>query len=68
MNVKEIVLSWLEANGYEGLYNSDGECGCEIADLMPCCEAFDSCLPGYKAPYEDGERDWQIQEEKPKGE
>ena len=48
MNVKEIITAWLKEHGYDGLCGE--ECGCEIADLAPCCEAENilSCVPGYK--------------------
>jgi hypothetical protein len=54
MNVKEIVLQWLKANGYDGLFIDD--CGCVLDDLMPCAAAYygdggcDGCVPGYKVP------------------
>jgi hypothetical protein len=37
MDVKTIVSNYLKANSFEGLF-SDGECACELSDLMPCCE------------------------------
>lgn len=46
LSVEEIVKAWLLANGYSGLCNDD--CGCEIADLMPCGEVFGDCQAGYK--------------------
>jgi hypothetical protein len=48
MNVKEIVKEYLEKNGYDGLYNVDGECGCPKDSLLPCSESFDQCCPGYR--------------------
>ncbi|MFA5558897.1 MAG: hypothetical protein WDA59_05480 [Methanofastidiosum sp.] len=53
MNVKKIVENWLKENGYTGLYNEAGICGCEIDDLMPCAGAdnwnsIDDCMPGFK--------------------
>jgi len=50
MTVKEIVLQYLVQNGYDGL--SNGECICENADLMCCCELgwTINCKPGYKVP------------------
>jgi hypothetical protein len=50
MSVKEIVKTYLESNGFDGLYSS-GECGCIISDLMPCgTESALDCLAGYKSP------------------
>jgi len=50
MTVREIVMAYLKANGYEGLYNEDdgfGEpyaCSCELKELIPCqhCDV-DNC-------------------------
>ena len=44
-NVKEIVQVFLKLNKYDGLYNVDYECGCEINDLMPCDESYSFCTP-----------------------
>lgn len=48
MNVKEIVIEYLEKNGYEGLFCE--ECSCEIDDLFPCGEFVGDCEPGHKVP------------------
>lgn len=55
MNVKEIVCKFLADNNLDGLVNHDGECGCEIADLMPCGEYDSACQSGYKTPCDCGE-------------
>jgi hypothetical protein len=48
VNVEQIVREYLEANGYDGLYNENGGCGCDLADLM-CCGYQDTfCLAGHK--------------------
>jgi len=51
MNVKEIVEQFLEANGYDGLYNENGGCACKRDDLMPCRNVCgtsqDDCRAGY---------------------
>lgn len=49
-NVREIVQHYLKANGFDGLYNEVGPCGCSIDDLMACdgCGGVDICVPGYK--------------------
>ena len=46
--VKEMVAEWLKQNGYDGLYNEDGDCACLIDDLVPCDGPCDNCLSGYK--------------------
>lgn len=67
----DIVAEWLTDNRYDGLFSIYGECGCEIADLMPCECDGSQCEPGYKAPCDppdcpaDGECDWHIQRDKP---
>jgi hypothetical protein len=54
MTVKEIVIKYLEENGFEGLvcWNTSWDgCGCGIEDLMPCDgECIDRCEPAYKVP------------------
>ena len=52
-NLKSIVTSWLNLHGYDGLYN-EGECACEISDLMPCGEPNSDCAAGYKAHCPEG--------------
>ena len=46
--VEEIVKLWLEANGYDGLFNENGECGCTLDDLAPCGQITGDCRAGYK--------------------
>ena len=45
MNIKDILLEYLETNGYGGLFET-GECGCMLDDLMHCDAPMD-CEPGY---------------------
>ncbi len=47
MNVEDIVKAWLKENGYDGLVNLHGECGCDIDDLNPCCELCHECEAAY---------------------
>jgi hypothetical protein len=57
MNIHQIVEAWLESNGYDGLANTDLECGCFIGDLMPCGEANeDDCVAGHAAKNKEGQR------------
>jgi hypothetical protein len=53
MNVKEIVQIWLRDNGYDGLYNTDAPCGCELDDLFCCDCCSPDCKPGYRVDVKD---------------
>ena len=48
MDVIKIVAKYLLENGFDGLVDNMGECGCEITDLMPCSGQCSDCVPGYK--------------------
>jgi hypothetical protein len=65
--VLEIIERYLRANGFDGLYSLDGECGCELGDLEPCCESVTHCRPGYRCPCppECGDHDWHMCAERP---
>ena len=60
MNVIGIVGHFLHSQGYDGLYNTDGECACEIGDLCPCDEMFAACKPGYRGPDPTGDCNFMI--------
>jgi hypothetical protein len=47
MTLQEITATWLQENGYDGLFLADTCCGCALADLMPCGEPSPFCEPGY---------------------
>lgn len=69
MTIKEIILDYLTKNGFDGLLNSMGACGCPTEDLMPCTEPSVHCEAGYKGPCTCGEGcDFAIYREKPKPE
>ncbi len=55
MNVRDIVSKYLSENGYDGLFNGHGECGCGVngCELMPCCQPSPECEPGYEHPGDD---------------
>ena len=53
MTLKEIAKSWLKTNGYDGLFSIDGNCGCEVDNLMPCGAPDPDCEPGYKIDSDD---------------
>jgi hypothetical protein len=46
--VIEIVKAHLVAGGFDGLVQTDAECGCELSDLVPCCGDFGACEPAYR--------------------
>ena len=66
MEVEKIVEAWLKDHGYDGLFSSDGECGCVIGELAPCMEIKGDCCAGYQAPCDPmAGFDFVIQAEKP---
>lgn len=62
-NLEGLVSDWLKKNGYDGLYNTCGECACLSSDLAPCENPnFDRCKAGYiqdPAGYGDGQAEWE---------
>lgn len=65
--VRTIVKAWLITRGFDGLVDTQGDCGCDYDDLMPCEGPQDRCVPGYRVvcPSDCGDHDWHISEEKP---
>lgn len=59
-DVHDIVMEYLERHGFDGLYDLDGECACEIDDLAPCGEFSACCAAGYKYPCDCGDHDFHI--------
>ena len=49
LTAREIVREYLNAHGYDGLYDDD--CGCTKDDLAPCGEICTDCLPGYRTAH-----------------
>lgn len=65
-DVKDIVAEFLEAHGYDGLFDADNDCACSLDDLFPCGEgSLIYCQPGYKIPCNCGDHDFHIGREKP---
>lgn len=49
ITVKKIVVDWLKANGYDGLYNEEGPCGCILDDLICCADSgIEQCEAGHR--------------------
>lgn len=48
LNVLEIVTERLTADGYDGLYNPDTGCACEVGHLAPCGEISGDCIASHR--------------------
>lgn len=48
LTVKEIVRKHLEREGFDGLFNTEGECACLCGDLAPCGTMNELCEEGYR--------------------
>ena len=48
----KIIKSWLKEKGYDGLVNTELECGCGLDDLFPCLDPDFGipidCKPAYR--------------------
>lgn len=61
MNVLDMVRSFLEGQGFDGLANPDADCACLLEDLAPCGELNgDECVAGYRVACQCGEHDFRI--------
>lgn len=66
ITVSGIVRAWLRGNGdfdcgqsgFDGLCNSDFECGCGLVDLLRCDACPGDCEPAYHGPGPDGKAGW----------
>lgn len=66
MTVQEIVENFLKENGYGGLCNPEGACGCELDDMMPCGDGSWDCEPAYRIKKDSKECNaWRRQLEDP---
>jgi hypothetical protein len=67
--VGEIVKKFLADNGFDGLFNVDGECACKTGDLAPCGSISGECVAGYLEEAHAGNpsTDWRIVRDKPTG-
>ena len=66
MKVIEIVKVHIVVGGFDGLVCGAAECGCELADLAPCCGDISECELAYRHPdetYEPG--GWLMSTKKP---
>lgn len=52
-DVKDVLIEYLKENHFDGLFNADGDCACEICDLRPCDSDFSECFPGHKRTTEE---------------
>lgn len=44
----DIMKQWIKDNGYDGLFNTEIPCACDLGDFMPCEEPSVNCEPGYR--------------------
>lgn len=67
MKVRQIVEAYLKENGFDGLFNTNGECACVLDDLVACGELSEDCQAGYKKPCDEDEdgHTWIVSAEKP---
>ncbi len=65
MNILNLIQAKLIEDGFDGLYNENGECACKHDDLEPCGHIESECYAGYLAPCDCGDHDWHIQAQKP---
>lgn len=58
MEIVDIVSQHLKGNDFDGLVNTDNECGCGIDDLAPCNSNCMGCQSAIEVepPSEDYER------------
>jgi hypothetical protein len=55
MTALDILHDWLKTNGYDGLVDDNGECGCELGNLVMCESDPTSCIAGHKVECDCGE-------------
>jgi len=67
MNVTDIIRTFLDTNGFDGLVDPYDECGCSKDNFNPCGEPNINCYPGYKGSCtcDDKGCDFHIFREKP---
>ncbi len=53
-------FEWNNPEGYDGLFNSAGECACHKEDLEPCGEMTTDCALGFQIPCDCGDHDYHI--------
>lgn len=55
LTVREIVEQRLKQDGYDGLWNSLGECSCQLDDLWPIECLSEDCIAGHYVPCPGGD-------------
>lgn len=60
MDIRGIITKYMQENGFDGLFNRDGECGCNFENgLWPCGQFDDGCECGYtRMPYPEDDPDY----------
>ena len=46
--IRDMCALYVVQHGYDGLVNGCAECGCDLCDLMVCCEPGTHCEAAYK--------------------
>lgn len=54
--VREIVTEYLEANGFDGLYDPEYDCSCGIDRICGGDTGCMTCIPGHAITLPDGAR------------
>ncbi len=57
LDVPEMIGQYLRAHGYDGLVNTDQECGCSVDDLAPCGQFQTECFSAHRIKVTGGEFD-----------
>ena len=55
ISAQEILTTWLQDNGYEGLCSDC--CGCGIDNLIPCGSDPTNCVAAIKTTVQEGDED-----------
>lgn len=48
IEMPDIVKRWLSDDGYDGLCDSDNECGCDLDNFMHCGEPSTYCVAAHR--------------------
>mgnify|MGYP001014837029 CR=1 FL=1 len=63
-SVLDIIRNYLDAHGFDGLFNSLNPCACKKDDLAPCAGLQEDCRTGYIVPMDCPDHEFHIGPEK----